>query len=127
MRLTLPDDSAARKEVPLAEGCLFYFPAALVGVAQVSKAGNDKHAPGQPLHHLRGKSPDHADCILRHLLDLRELVAQGDPDQVPRILTEASHICWRALALSQELHERLGQCPTAPNARLPPTETQHTP
>jgi hypothetical protein len=119
MTTTLPTDSEARKGVPLAEGCLFYFPAALAGVAKVSKAGNDKHNPGQPLHHSRGKSVDHADCILRHMLDMRELVARGDPSLVDQILTEASQLCWRALALSQELHERLRDAPLAPNAREP--------
>ncbi|MDI3259451.1 MAG: hypothetical protein QJR02_07120 [Sinobacteraceae bacterium] len=123
LRLTLPADSAERKEVPLHSGCLAYFPAALAGVARHSKAGNDKHNPGQPLHHARSKSTDHADCIARHLLDLHDLLARlergGEDLQLERaILAEASALCWRALALSQQLHERLAGAPLAPAARI---------
>ncbi len=123
MNTTLPTDSQARKEIPIVSGCLDYFPAALAGVARVSKQGNDKHNPGQPLHHARGKSTDHADCIVRHLIDLQGLLAEMSrtpyPDGVPQIaLDEVSRLAWRALALSQELHERFG-APLAPAARLP--------
>lgn len=130
MNTTLPTDSEARKGVPLVSGCLDYFPAALAGVARISKAGNDKHNPGQPLHHARGKSTDHADCIVRHLVDVQGLLADLDRageyllkdgilDEYQRnILTEVSALAWRALALSQELHERFG-APLAPGARLP--------
>lgn len=124
--LTLPTDSAERKEVPLFSGCLAYFPAALAGVARHSKMGNDKHNPGEPMHHARGKSMDHEDCILRHLMDLSDLRAQYDRmgDVVPTslveaILAEANALAWRALALSQELHEKHGGAPLAPGARLP--------
>lgn len=123
-KLTLPTDSQARKEIPLVSGCLNYFPAALAGVARVSQAGNDKHNPGEPLHHARGKSMDHADCVLRHLMDLQDLLASADRNSSPltpfgqeQILAEASSLCWRTLALSQELHERFG-APLAPGAKL---------
>jgi hypothetical protein len=112
--LTLPSDSSARKEIPLLSGCLRYFPAALAGVARISKAGNDKHNPGEPLHHARGKSMDHGDCILRHLVDLQDHLSAGNESQA---IAEADAICWRALALSQELHERFGGAPLAPGAR----------
>ena len=118
--LTLPTDSAERKSYPLHDGCLAYFPAALAGVARHSKAGNDKHNPGEPLHHARGKSMDHKDCILRHLVDLGDLLAArnrqtGIDDRA--ILDEVNALAWRALALSQELHERMGGAPLAPGAR----------
>lgn len=131
--LTLPTDSAARKEVPLNDGCLKYFPAALAGVARTSKLGNDKHNPGQPLHHARGKSMDHADCILRHLVDLQDLMSAYEKEQLKaigsdkalkefqnlqqKIKEEVSSLAWRALALSQELHEKFG-APLAPGAKL---------
>jgi len=108
--LTLPTDSAARKSIPLLSGCLRYFPAALAGVARISQLGNDKHNPGEPLHHARGKSMDHGDCILRHLVDLQDHLAAGHESEA---LAEADAICWRALALSQELHEK-GGAPLAP-------------
>jgi hypothetical protein len=114
----LPTDSLERKSYPIFAGCLRYFPAALAGVAKLSKQGNDKHNPGQPLHHARNKSTDHADCIMRHLIDLDALLALADNGELNReeILTEVSSVAWRALALSQELHEKLG-APIAPGAK----------
>lgn len=118
--LTLPTDSNERKNYPLLSGCLNYFPAALAGVAHTSKLGNDKHNPGQPLHHARGKSTDHGDCILRHLMDVQSLLAvldkgEGNVNIIRQVRDEASSLAWRALALSQELHERFGS-PLAPGA-----------
>jgi hypothetical protein len=102
-----------------------YFPAALAGVAKHSVAGNAKHNPGEPLHHARGKSMDHADCIDRHATDIGDIEAyitrEGiTPEAVKMLLAEANALCWRALAWSQELHERYGGAPLAPAARLPP-------
>jgi len=117
-RTTLPQDSQARKDVPLCSGPLRYFPAALAGVARVCKVGNDKHNPGQPLHHSRGKSMDHADCILRHLVDMAEDFGAGvgrDEAGMPQV----DMIAWRALALAQEWHENHDQAPLAPGALLP--------
>lgn len=118
--LTLPADSAERKEVPVLSGFLQYFPAAVAGAARHSKKGNDKHNPGQPLHHSRGKSGDHGDCVARHLMDLGDLIAayeRGDEVEPAAILEEADALFWRAGALSQELHERFGGSPLAPAAR----------
>lgn len=98
-KAVLPAGSAERKAIPMAAGMLDYFPAALAAVAAVSKAGNDKHNPGQPLHHARGKSMDHADCIVRHLVDRGTL----DPDDG---LRHSAKMAWRALALLQEELER---------------------
>lgn len=105
----LPTDSAARKAVPLCSGVLDYFPAALAEVARVSKAGNDKHNPGEPLHHARGKSMDHADCIARHLLERGTV----DPEDG---LPHSGKLAWRALALLQEELEAAG-APLARGAR----------
>jgi hypothetical protein len=117
--MTLPTDSNERKNYPMMSGVLNYFPAALAGVAKISKAGNDKHNPGQPLHHARGKSSDHGDCILRHLTDTQDLLAAKERGQLitsDQVLTEASQLAWRALALSQELHEKYG-APLAPGVK----------
>lgn len=117
--MTLPTDSKERKNYPILSGCINYFPAALAGVANISKTGNDKHNPGEPLHHARGKSMDHADCIVRHMMDLQDLLARKDRHCLvgaDEILTEASSLAWRALALSQELYERFG-APLAPGAK----------
>lgn len=134
MRLTLPADSNVRKDIPIRSGCIDYFPAAIAGVAMHSVMGNNKHNPGQPLHHARGKSMDHADCIDRHLTDIHDMLAAlkrwknettfdeandeaSTPEFVQAILAEANALCWRALALSQDLHEKLGGAPLAPAAR----------
>lgn len=83
--------------------------AALIAVAQVSVYGNDKHNPGQPLHHARGKSMDHADCIARHTFDA------GRFDGPMR---HSACRAWRAAALAQEAAEAEG-APLARGARLP--------
>jgi hypothetical protein len=119
MNTTLPTDSNDRKNYALFSGCLRYFPAALAGVSKTSKLGNDKHNPGQEMHHARNKSGDHGDCILRHLIDLEDLVAamnRGEAVTEEHILSEVSSMAWRALALSQELHEKFG-APLAPGAK----------
>lgn len=105
----LPTDAAARKGVPLAEGLLWYFPAALAAVAHVSKVGNDQHNPGQPMHHARGKSSDHADCVLRHLTDAGTIDTDG--------LRHTAKAAWRILALLQEELEREEGAPLPRNAR----------
>ena len=90
----LSSDSDRRKTIPVASGCLDYFPDALAAVAELSYTGNQKHNPGQPLHWARAKSSDHADCIARHLLE-RGMI---DTDHV----RHSTKIAWRALALLQE-------------------------
>lgn len=100
----MPTGSDDRKGVPMATGLLDYFPGALAEVAKVSKAGNDKHNPGEPLHWSRGKSADHADTIMRHLAD-RGLI---DPEDG---LRHSAKVAWRALALLQEELEREGAAP----------------
>ena len=118
--MTLPTDSNERKEYPLFRGVLRYFPAALAGIARTSKLGNDKHNPGEELHYDRAKSIDHGDCILRHLTDVADLQAALDrgSDKITQqdILNEANQLAWRALAFSQELHEKYG-APLAPGAK----------
>lgn len=105
----------------MVSGLLAYFPAALAGVARHSKLGNDKHNPGEPLHHARGKSSGHADCLVRHLVDMQDLMVNRDMqiDRNSLLLAEANALCWRALALSQELHENHDGAPLAPGARVP--------
>lgn len=107
----LPSDSAARKNIPLCTGLLDYFPSALAEVAKVSKAGNDKHNPGQPLHHARGKSMDHVDSAVRHVMERGSL----DPDTG---LSALAHAAWRILAALQEELEA-GGAPLARGAKVP--------
>jgi len=89
-QMILPAEPTTRKGIPLATGVLDYFPLALAEVAVVSKAGNDQHNPGQPLHWARGKSTDHADCIARHLIDRGSRDTDG--------MRHSAKLAWRALA-----------------------------
>lgn len=90
----LPSDSAERKTMPMATGVLDYFTDALADVAQISYKGNQKHNPGEPLHWSRGKSADHADCIMRHLAERGSFDAEGN--------RHSAQMVWRGLALLQE-------------------------
>lgn len=108
----LPAESAERKAIPMTTGVLDYFPAAIAEVAKVSKAGNEKHNPGQEMHHARGKSTDHADSILRHLAERGGI----DADTGVR---HSAELAWRALALLQQELEDAG-APLARAAKLPP-------
>ncbi len=91
--MSLPTDWTERKALPITTGVLDYFPLALVEVARCSKAGNDQHNPGQPLHWAKEKSTDHADSLVRHLMERGTL----DTDQI----RHSAKVAWRALALLQ--------------------------
>jgi hypothetical protein len=106
----LPTDPAERKKIPMTTGVLDYFSAALAEVARVSFQGNEQHNPGQPLHWSRGKSNDHADTILRHLVDRGGRDVDG--------MRHSAKLAWRCLALLQLELEAEG-APRARGARLP--------
>lgn len=98
----LPTDPKERKGIPICTGVLDYFPLALAEVAKVSKAGNDQHNPGQPLHWARGKSTDFADTILRHMIERGTVDTDGQ--------RHTAKAAWRILAMLQiELEEALGK------------------
>lgn len=101
---SLGDEAAGRKGTPVTTGALDYFPLAIAEVARISKMGNDQHNPGQPLHWSRGKSLDHADCIVRHLIERGTIDTDG--------ARHSAKVAWRALALLQtELEEARGFVP----------------
>lgn len=119
---TLPTDSEVRKTYPLFSALFGYFGAALAGVAHHSWKSNEKHNPGQPVHWSIDKSTDHADCVLRHALDLGDILAEierrGPSDAaVTVLLEEADALAWRALALNQTLRLRFTAAPLPFNAR----------
>ena len=91
---TLPEDPAARKQVPLASGLFDYFPDSLAAVAHVSWRGNEQHNPGQPLHWARSKSADEADTMLRHFAERGTLDTDG--------IRHSAKMAWRSLALLQK-------------------------
>ena len=115
----LPADSAERKRYPMASGLLDYFPAALAEVARVSWVGNEKHNPGEPLHHARGKSMGHADCVMRHLSQRGEFDEVTLKDGTTHRVRHSACLAWRALALLQEELEAAG-APLARGARVDP-------
>lgn len=98
-------EAEERKRQPLARGVLDYFPDAIRAVAGCSWVGNEQHNPGQPLHHSRGRSDDHADALLRHLLDRGSIDTDG--------VRHSAKVAWRALAMLQVELEAEG----APKAR----------
>ena len=96
----LPTNSETRKRLPIGIVAREYFKDALAYVAYVSWHGNQKHNPGERLHWSRGKSGDHEDCVMRHLLESGTVDADG--------LLHSGHLAWRALAVLQlEIEERL--------------------
>lgn len=85
-----PDD---RKATPVFRGCIAYFPRALAEVSRVSAKGNAQHHPDKPLHWDKAKSRDHADALMRHLMD--STVHELDDDGQLHL----GKVAWRALAL----------------------------
>ena len=84
MSYLLPEDAAERKKFPLYRGLMMYFPDALLAVARVSFEGGQQHHPEKQIHWDRNKSNDHADALLRHMLE-----------------DDWGKVAWRALAKLQ--------------------------
>lgn len=134
IKTTLPTDSGERKNLPILSGAIKYAPAAIMLMAETSKLGNDKHNPGEPLHHARGKSMDHGDCIVRHLMDVEDIKAalerdmtrigmtQIDPEAAKQLRLELGQLMWRTALYVQEASERYLGSPLAPGAKLPVPE-----
>ena len=92
------DDAQRRKNTPIHSGVINYFPDALKEVSRVSKAGNDQHNAGQPLHWDRSKSTDELDALARHLIDAGKFDTDGQ--------RHSAKIAWRALANLQKETEK---------------------
>lgn len=60
---------AERKACPVFDGFVMYFPRSMAAIARHSAKANEKHNPGEKLHWARGKSTDHLNTALRHLID----------------------------------------------------------
>lgn len=128
----LPEDDKIRKDAPLFRGLLGYFPAALFEVAQHSLESDQKHNPGAvngPTW-ARGKSSDHEDCIVRHVIDAGPRRSWVDvlPSWLLAVIPGSNArdarryhlrcLAWRALALLQEDCEATGSAAGA-SARFP--------
>lgn len=102
--VVLPTGSAERKNIPMCRGLLDYFPAGLAAVAELSQGASTQHKHTE-MHWERGKSADHADCIVRHLVDRGTFDTDGK--------RHSTKVAWRALALLEEELEAAG----APRSR----------
>ncbi len=111
-RMFYANTSQRRKEQPVTEGFLDYFPAAIRLAAELSRLGNEKHNPGEEMHHARGKSADHRNCTVRHVMDADKIDEETQ-------LAEAVMAFWRTGAYLQELAEKKYGWPVAPRARSP--------
>jgi hypothetical protein len=109
----------ARKEVPVNEGFLKYFPNAIRAAAHLSFVGNEQHNPGQKLKWDRSKSQDHADCLLRHLMDHEENPVDEDGQ------LHLTKVFWRAGALLQIYLEGLSGHDAATDKNLDSPSTRH--
>jgi hypothetical protein len=89
----MSSEAEARKRQPVTTGVLDYFPDAIRVLAECSLIANEQHNPGKPMHWNRAVSTDHADCLVRHLLDRGTL----DTDDI----RHTAKVAWRALALLQ--------------------------
>lgn len=102
----IPQGDKLRKQAPMFRGLLGYFPSALFDVATHSMESDQKHNPGNvdgPTW-ARSKSSDHADCIVRHLIDAG---TKGTPNRRYHLRA----LAWRSLALLQEEGEAEGAAP----------------
>lgn len=125
--MSLPSEAQDRKDTPMARGLLDYFPDALAAVARLSQVANEQHNPGEPMHWAREKSQDHADCIIRHLVDRGTFDTDGQ--------CHSTKVAWRALALLQleleaspdRLPDRRETDPTDPDGSLVRTTMSRVP
>lgn len=89
----ITQDREERKGLPIVTGVLDYFPLALLEVSKASLAGNTQHHKDKPLHWDKSKSTDHADSLVRHLLERGTMDTDG--------IRHSAKVAWRALALLQ--------------------------
>ena len=90
-----------RKGTPVYSGVLKFFPDAIKEVAKTSHAATSQHHPDKPMHWDRNKSNDHADALLRHMID-HEVNPIDDDGQL-----HLSKVAWRALANLQTYLETI--------------------
>lgn len=102
--LTTTSPAEERKATPIYSGFLKYFPDAMAYVSQVSKAGNDQHNPGKPLHWDRSKSGDELDALTRHLIDHSTNPVDTDG------LLHLGKVAWRGMAVLQKYLEGIEEC-----------------
>ena len=111
--MTLPTDRDARNALPVWDGCIAYFPDTWAEIAKVSVLGNKQHGLGAKLRFARDVSTDHANKVMRHMLDH----AAGrimDEDGTYHLAKAA----WRALAALQVAIEKNSTAVKPPGAAI---------
>jgi len=102
-KLESKKDAVSRKETPVFSGVLAYFKDAINDIARCSFAGQQQHAPDQPLQWHRDKSGDELDALSRHLLEAGTIDNDG--------IRHSAKIAWRSLANLQKELELAGEAP----------------
>lgn len=87
------DADLSRKETPVYSGFMKYFPKAIREVSRVSYNATQQHHPTKEMHWDKGKSKDHLDSMIRHLLDVTDNNTEdGDKKEA------LAKVAWRAMA-----------------------------
>lgn len=82
-----------RKDLPIVEGLIDYFPDACLYVSHVSFVANEQHNPGETMHWAREKSIGRGNEIVRHMIDRGKI----DTDK----LRHSGKLAWRSMELLQ--------------------------
>ena len=86
-------EDAERKALPIFWGTMMNFPNAQALKAEQCRAGQEQHAPDEPLKWHRGKSTDELGSLMRHILDYAIAFTKRD---YQGLLKATKAIAWRA-------------------------------
>ena len=100
---TKEDEAQSRKNTPVFSGVLMSFSDAINELARCSFAGQQQHAPDEPLQWHRDKSGDELDALTRHLLQAGTMDTDG--------VRHSTKVLWRAAANLQKELELAGEAP----------------
>ena len=103
--MSLPQDDSTRKMIRAFQGFVSYFPDAIALVAYLSKAANEQHNPGQPMHWAKEKSTEELDSLMNHILDI---ACKGELSQDSDLVLDAVKVAWRGMANLQRLADKHG-------------------
>lgn len=98
--MTTHQEAMKRKQIPVYNGFIKYFPLAILEVARLSYVANQQHNPGTDVHWDRSKSGDELDAMCRHLVD-NALDIEVDSDEMYHL----TKVAWRAMAKLQKFLE----------------------
>lgn len=111
-QVSLPEDVETRREMPMFDGFIAYFPNAMAEVARLSWKATQQHHPEEGMHWDRTKSLDHLNKIGRHMVDAGKFDNYGE--------RHSTMLAWRAMANLQEELERDLKLPPSPASRNRP-------